>query len=222
MVPLARPFPGLTGRGRRARWRRGVLRRVLAALCAAGAVALGVRELRPPPPPSVGVVVAARSVPAGAVLSPADLALVPVALDARQPGAVLDPASAVGRRLAAPLAAGEAVTLTRLVPRRAGEGLPPGAVALHVLLADPAAADLLSAGRRVAVYNTAGGVALAHDATVLSVDPAAASRGSVLSDTSAGPRGVVLALESAGADRVLAGHGGLDGGPPVVALVLLG
>ena len=45
----SRPLPGLTGPGRRARWRRRVLRRVLSAVLAATAVLLVVLELRPPP-----------------------------------------------------------------------------------------------------------------------------------------------------------------------------
>jgi Flp pilus assembly protein CpaB len=195
---------------------------VLAAACAAGAVVLGVRELRPPPPPVVAVVVAARAVPAGAVLSTADVTLEPVPLQARQPGAVLAPGSAVGRRLAAPLAAGEAVTTTRLVPRGPADGLAPGAVALHVLLADPTAGDLLSAGRRVAVYPTTGAPALARGAAVLSVDPPPDPGAVVLGGSTTAPRGVVLALPADAADRVLAGHGGLEGGPPVVTLVLSG
>ena len=71
----SRPLPGLTGPGRRARWRRLVLRRVVSALLAATAVVLVVLQLRPPPEPVTPVLLAARDVPAGAVLTATDLHL---------------------------------------------------------------------------------------------------------------------------------------------------
>ena len=54
----SRPLPGITGPGRRARWRRGVVRRLLSAALASAAVVLVVLELRPPPAPRVTVLVA--------------------------------------------------------------------------------------------------------------------------------------------------------------------
>ncbi len=214
-----RPFPGLTGPGRRARWRRSVLRRVAAAGCVGGAVLAGLAVVRPPPAPTVSVVVAARAVPAGGVLGPADLTTARVPLPARQPGAVVDTAALVGRRVGAALAPGEALTATRVVPRTVAEGLRPGHVVLHVGLADPASADVLAAGQPVAVYPAAGGEALARDGTVLVVDPPPAVE--ALDLGGAGPvRGVVLDLPSASAARVLAGHGGLEG--PVLVNVVTG
>lgn len=219
MLPTTRPFPGLTGPARRARWRRGVLRRLLAALCAAAAVIVALAVVRPPPDPTVPVLLATRPVAAGAVLRPGDVAVARVVTAARQPGALDAADQAVGRRPGAALAAGEALTTTRLVPRTPAEGLAPGEVALHVLLADPSAVDLLTPGQVVDVYPATGGAALARGATVLSLDPL--TSGDALSVTSAGPgRGLVLALAGDGAERVLVGHGGLDG-PAVVAVVAL-
>ncbi len=190
-----------------------MLRRLLAGVLAATALVLVVREVRPPPTPQVLVVVADRPVPAGTVLAAADLRLQPVG--AAQPGALVTLEQAVGRRLGAGLAEGEAVTATRLVPRGVADGLPPGRVALHVVAADPASVDLLRPGGFARVYAVAGGPPLARAALVLASDPAPAG------DGAAGPppaRGVVLALSAADADAVLAGHGGLEG-PVTVGLL---
>ncbi|QIM21755.1 hypothetical protein G7075_12505 [Phycicoccus sp. HDW14] len=211
------PFPGLTGRGRRARWRRSVLRRVLAAGCLAGAATTGLHVLRPPPAPTVDVVVAAVPVEAGAVLRPGDVEVVRVVLAARQPGALADAAAAVGRRSASALAAGEALTTTRLVPRTRIEGLAAGAVALHVGLADAAAADVLAPGLEVSVFPGPGGPVLARDATVLAVDPPPAAGVTGLGGGGP-PRGVLLELPAGSAERVLAGHGGTDGSVTVTVV----
>lgn len=219
MPSLPRPLPGITGPGRRARWRRSVLRRSVAAVCAAAAAVVAVGLLRPAPPPTTDVLVTARAVPAGAVLTAADVVLRPVPRAARQPGALTRRWEAVGRRSGSPLAAGEALTATRLVPRSAADGLPAGTVALHVLLADPAAADLLVPGSAVVVYPAVGGSVLVRDATVLAVDPPPEADGAFAGPP--GARGVVLALPAGAGERILAGHGGLDG-PPVVNVAASG
>jgi hypothetical protein len=211
-----RPLPGLTGPGRRARWRRRVLRRVLSAGLAAAAVVLVVLELRPPAEPLAPVLVAAREVPAGAVLADADLRVDHVPRRSLQPGALASATEAVGRRVGARLANGEGLTASRLVPRGALDGLPAGRVALHVVSADPAAVDLLAPGLPARVYAAAGGQAPAVAATVLATDPA--SRASTVAVTEAPPRGVVLSLTTAEADAVLSGHGSLDG--PVTVTVV--
>src|SRR5215203_3844514 len=138
MTRPSRPLPGITGPGRRARWRRGVVRRLLSAALASAAVVLVVLELRPPPAPRVTVLVATRAVPAGAVLEVGDVGTRRVPRASVQPGALDDPARAVGRRVGSRLVPGETVTASRLVPRSSREGLDAGRVALHVLAADPA------------------------------------------------------------------------------------
>ena len=213
----SRPLPGLTGPGRRARWRRRVLRRLLSAALAAAAVLLVIVELRPSPEPVSAVLVAARDVPAGAVLAEADLRVDHVPRGAVQPGGLTTAEDAVGRRVGAGLARGEGVTASRLVPRGALDGLPPGRVALHVVSADPAAVDLLSPGLPARVYPSGGGPPLAVGATVLATDPASSGDGPAgLGD--APPRGVVLSLSAREADAVLAGHGALEG--PVTVTVV--
>ena len=210
-----RPLPGLLGRGRRAHWRRRVLRRLLSAAFAATAVGLVLLQLRPPPEPVSPVLVAARDLPAGAVLLPTDLRVQQVPRSTTQPGALTTVADAVGRRVGAGLVRGESLTASRLVPRSTLDGLPAGRVALHVVSADPAAVDLLTPGLPARVYPAAGGPALAVGATVLAADPAP---GGPVALTDAPPRGVVLALSADEADAVLAGHGSLEG--PVTVTVV--
>ena len=217
MARVPRPLPSVTGPGRRARWRRGVLRRLLCAVLASCAVVLVVLELRPPTPPTVTVLVGARALPAGAVLTGPDLRVAVVRRDVAQPRALTSLTDAVGRRLGASLDAGEALTASRLVPRGATDGLPRGRVALHVVAADPASVDLLAPGVGVRVYPAAGGPPLALAADVLATDPVDTDP-DPLGSAGATGRGVVLALSAAEADAVLAGHGALDG-PVTVSLV---
>ncbi|MGL4176347.1 MAG: SAF domain-containing protein, partial [Dermatophilaceae bacterium] len=112
-------FPGITGAGRRSRWRRRVLRRLLAGVLAATAVVVVVGQLTPAPPAPMAVVAAARPVPAGAELAAGDLRMVAVVADTVQPGSITDPAAATGRRVGAALVPGETLTRSRLVPRSA-------------------------------------------------------------------------------------------------------
>lgn len=193
-----------------------MLRRGLAAALASAALALAIHEIRPPPGPTRSVVVADRPVPPGAVLDADDLRVERVRVESAQPGALDATDDAVGRRVAAGLAVGEALTASRLVPRGPLDGLPAGRVALHVVSADPAAVDLLSPGLPARVYPVAGGPALAVEATVLAADPVA--QGATASLTATPSRGVVLSLTAAEADAVLAGHGSLEG--PVTVTVV--
>jgi pilus assembly protein CpaB len=212
----SRPLPGLTGPGRRARWRRRVLRRLVSAVLAVTAVLLVVAELRPPAEPVTAALVAARHVPAGAVLVEADLRVDHVPRGAVQPGGLTTVPDAVHRRVGASLARGESVTASRLVPRGVLDGLPAGRVAMHVVASDPSAVDLLAPGMPARVYPAAGGPPLAGGASVLSADPP--QPGGPASLTDAPPRGVVLSLSAGEADAVLAGHGSLEG-PVTVSVV---
>ncbi|MGL4177044.1 MAG: SAF domain-containing protein, partial [Dermatophilaceae bacterium] len=213
-------FPGITGAGRRSRWRRRVLRRLLAGVLVATAVVVVVGQLTPAPPATIAVVAAARPVPAGAELADDDLRLVAVVADTVQPGSITDPAVATGRRVGAALVPGETLTRSRLVPRSAVEGLARGEVAVHVVVADPAVLGLLGPGQRVTVVAASGGRPLVRGATVLATDPPVPE--DLVDSLSGSPaRGVVLELPAAAAERLLAGHGGLDG-PPVVNVVATG
>jgi Flp pilus assembly protein CpaB len=125
-------------------------RRLLAGLCAAGATLAAVRVMAPPAPATVSLLVAARDLPAGEVLTDDDLRSRRVPAGAVPADVVRVP---VGATLAAPLREGEAVTDVRVV----GPGLvatDPGRVALPVRLSDAGQAALLGPGDRVDVLAT--------------------------------------------------------------------
>ena len=127
--------------------RRAVLRRrrLLAAALTAVAAAAGLHAVAAPPGPTTRVVVAAHDLPAGAVLTPRDLAAVDLAPDTVPRDVVDDP---VGRILAGPVRAGEPVTDVRLVGPDLVAGLP-DLVAAPVRLPDAAMVDLLRVGDRI-------------------------------------------------------------------------
>jgi len=132
--------------------RRAVLRRrrLLAALLTAVAVAAGLHAVAAPPEPTIRIVVAAHDLPAGAVLASSDLTAVALAPDTVPRSVVDDP---VGRILAGPVRAGEAVTDVRLV----GPDLVSGRsdlVAAPVRLPDAAMVDLLRVGDRIDLVAT--------------------------------------------------------------------
>lgn len=132
--------------------RRAVLRRrrVLAALCAAGATLAAVRVVAPPPAETVEMMVAARDLPAGAVIGAGDLRGAEVPADA-VPAALA--ASPVGSTLAAPLSEGEPVTAVRLVGPDLTSAAP-GTTAVPVRFSDAGQAALLDVGDRIDVLAT--------------------------------------------------------------------
>ncbi|MFW5473838.1 SAF domain-containing protein [Knoellia sp. CPCC 206450] len=212
--------PALLGPSRRARWRRRVLRRAAAGACAAVAALLLVGVVRPPPPPTTPVVVAARPLAAGAVLEPGDLRVERRPGASPPPASVDEPGALVGRRVGSPVAAGEVLSTTRLVPRSAADGAPPGTVAARLVVADQRALDLVSAGRRVTIYADTGGLALVHDALVLGTDtPERTSLTGSLPGADDMGAGLVLALEPTALDRIFAGQRP-EGGPPRVLAVV--
>ncbi len=144
---------GLTrlSRGLR-RVRRVVLarRRWLAALLAGVAAAAGVQAATAPPQPAIGVLTAARDLPAGAVIDRDDLVMVDFA-----PGSVPSGAGreVVGRTLAAPLRRGEPVTDVRLVGPALTAG-DPDLTAVPVRLPDAGMVELLDVGDRIDLIGT--------------------------------------------------------------------
>jgi Flp pilus assembly protein CpaB len=127
--------------------RRAVLarRRMLAALLTAVAVGVGLHVTTAPPPPQVPVLVAARDLPAGAVVAADDVRRVGFAPGSVPHGLADDPA---GRTLAGPLRAGEPLTDVRLVGPALTDGYP-GLVAVPVRLPDAGMAGLLRVGDRI-------------------------------------------------------------------------
>jgi len=151
----SRVHPSEDARRRRARRRA---RRLLVARYRPVIVAVGVavlllavlRVLAPTATPTQAVLVAARDLPAGHVLEPGDLRQVDWPADLSPPPG--DPATAaglLGRSLASPVRAGEAVTDVRLLGPGVLTGQPAGSLAVPVRLADPTAAALVAVGDRV-------------------------------------------------------------------------
>ncbi|WP_139984392.1 SAF domain-containing protein [Nocardioides litoris] len=177
--------------------RRQVLRqrRLLAAGCAALAVASGLAATRTPPPATTAVAVAARDLPAGEVLGRGDLVTVAFA-PGSVPAGVLDADQVDGRVLAAPVTRGQPLTGVGLV----GPALTTGhddLRAVPVRLPDAGAAGLLRPGDDIDLVATdpraGGSETVASGAVVLAV-PAP--------DDATGPTGlagrlVVLGLDDA-------------------------
>ena len=136
---------------RELRWAVHWHRRLLAAGLAAGAVAAGLTALAPAPADTVAVVVAARDLPGGRSLLPADLTEARLPSQALPDGAVRHPAAAQGRLLAGPVRRGEPLTDVRLLGSPLLEGLGAGLVATPVRIADAGAVRLLRPGALVDV-----------------------------------------------------------------------
>ena len=118
-------------------------RRPLAAVSAGLAVLLFAVTLRPTSADLVDVIVASADLPAGSTLTEQDLAVDAIPADYVPPGAVANPADALGRMIASGIAMGEPLTRSRLMTTG------PRADGLHtvpVRLADAEAATLLSPG----------------------------------------------------------------------------
>jgi pilus assembly protein CpaB len=139
-------------------------RRLAAAGLAAGSFAAGLQVLAPRPAVGEPVVVAARDVPAGAVLAAGDLLIVRRPPGELPGGAVVDPSAAVGRTLGSGMRSGEALTDARLVGSGLLAGRPSSEVAAPVRIADGEAAALLRAGDRVDVLLASGDDALGGSA----------------------------------------------------------
>lgn len=170
--------------------RRVVLarRRLLAALCAGGAVAAGLHALAAPPPPTVPVTTAARDLPAGTLLSASDLSTEEFAPDSVPDGPAPAP---VGRTLASPVRAGEAITDVRLVGDELADAHPE-LTTMPVRLPDPGAAALLEVGDRIDLFATdpqAGQTrVVGAGAVVLATPPADGP------ETAGAPTGTVVVL----------------------------
>lgn len=229
MVSVGGVLGWLTGPGRRRAWRRRVARKALAAACA-GAAVLGVlgaarssgeRATAP-------VLVAARSLKAGAALRVADVRVVHWPAETVSAAwAVPSVAMVEGRVLAGPLASGEPVTNGRLLGPDLLEGQPPGTMAVHVPLSDPVAQELVGPGDRVDLL-AAGGHVLAQKALLLAVDRVPAGPGGVAgwgtgalgaSGAGQGAPGVTIAVDAAVARRVAAYlTQGMEAAPVALAL----
>jgi Flp pilus assembly protein CpaB len=175
-------------------------RRLLLSLAAVVALLSVVRALAPPTVATLPVLVAARDLAAGHVLTDGDLRQVDWPADLSPPPG--DPATAAGlagRSLASPVRAGEAVTDARLLGPGVLTGQPAGTLAVPVRLADATAATLVAAGDRVDLIAGATPDAAAFDAGPSGSDV-------VASDV------LVLAVPGRADDDVTGGLGALAGG----------
>jgi len=171
---------------------------VAAAGCVGLATTLTVDALRPTPPTGVDVIVAARDLPAGLELAPADLRIVTLPGSAAVSAAAASGearAALVGHTTAVPVPAG-----MPLVPQLlAGVDLtgPPGTVVAAVRLADDAMATLLAPGDRVdllaAPAEGGAGVRLARGALVLPSPPREGG-GGLLGSSGADPAPLLVAV----------------------------
>ena len=118
-------------------------RRPFAAASAGLAVLLLAVTLRPTSADLVDVIVASADLPAGSTLTEQDLAVDAIPADYVPPGAVTDPADALGRIIASGIATGEPLTRSRLMTN---DPRPDGLHTVPVRLADAEAATLLSPG----------------------------------------------------------------------------
>ncbi|HET7397829.1 MAG TPA: SAF domain-containing protein [Intrasporangium sp.] len=184
------------------------MRRWSAALLLALAALVAVSALSPAPgtPTGLPTLVAARDLPAGAVVTRDDLVLDERPAEQRPTTALTAYEPALGRRTAAPIAARDPVTPERLAGAGQLLGQPPGTVALTLPVL-PAGTAGVAPGSHVDLYATGSGARTVTDAVVLAVHEPALSG---LGDD--GGASVTLAVPSAGADRIAASLSALQAG----------
>jgi pilus assembly protein CpaB len=151
-------------------------RRLIALGCLALAAFSALdHEAAPAPRSPTGepVVVAARPLAVGSLLTAGDLHTIEWPASIRPADALQRPVSAIGRRLSGALGAGDPVTSQRLVGADLTTGLPPGLAAVPVPLGDTGSAGLIHPGDVVDLFvaDTSGGRAavLARALLVLAV-----------------------------------------------------
>ncbi|MFC4613635.1 SAF domain-containing protein [Cellulomonas algicola] len=202
--PLARRRAPVALRARVLLWRA---RPALLALTLAVAALGVVGALRPPPPPTVELVVAARSLDAGATLADGDLTVRAVPVTVAPDDVPADADAVVGRVTAVDLATGTPLVPGVLVASDATG--PPGTVVTAVRLADEAAAALLRPGMRVDVLaatpDEGDGRVVATRALVLPTPTEESPPDVVSFGADAGPAPPVLLAVTPDEARALAG-----------------
>jgi pilus assembly protein CpaB len=154
------------------------LRRVTAAVLVLLAAVLALRPPERDTARTVPMLVAARDLPPGITLRPADVSVSQLPPSLRPPAALTTPPQVTGRVLAGATTEGEPLTRARLLgPENSRLATnDPEAAAVPFRLADPAVANLLTPGVRVDVVTVSVSnpdpVVLTTNATVLTVRPA--------------------------------------------------
>jgi Flp pilus assembly protein CpaB len=168
----------------------------------------------------VNVIVATRTLGAGAVLTPGSVRIArwPAALAPQ--GALTSAAAVIGRRIASPVGAGEVLTGARVSGSGVLQGQPAGTVAVHVPLADAAATAMVSPGDTVDLVGPDG--VLARAVRVLSVDGTPGAAGGLMGSGSTGTdggTGVVVGVDES--EAALLARAPADAmGQPALMLVL--
>jgi pilus assembly protein CpaB len=179
----------------------GSHRGALAASVAALAVLATVTELRQVPPAGVAVLVAATQLPAGSVLTPADLRSERLPAPDVPEGVLRPGSGAVGRLLGTELTAGEPLTAAALA---APAGLGSRFVEALVQLSDPTATAALLPGERVEVFaaspDGSAAAVLASDALIVALPAAGETSGLVMIEVSPGQ--ALRLAAAAAADRI--------------------
>ena len=142
----------------RSRWRATRRRRRALALGLLIIATVGIaRDLRPPVEQSVAVLVAARTIGAGQVITESDLTQAQLPADSPVAVGGLSPTAVVGRITLGELAAGEVIRAGDLVADRA-QRAGSGRVAMPLALASPTALPFLTPGILVDVVWTPTGI----------------------------------------------------------------
>ncbi|MGX1160220.1 Flp pilus assembly protein CpaB [Arthrobacter sp. SLBN-100] len=130
-------------------------RRLAVALLLCLAAAITVHQLTPAPAYTVTAIAAAKDLPAGSAMGPADLARVQVPPDMMAAGFLDQESQVAGKQLAAPLRKGQLLTDAQLLGPGLLAGTPPGSAAVPLRMADPSSIQLVSPGQLVNVVLTA-------------------------------------------------------------------
>lgn len=128
-------------------------RRLLAALLAGLAVWAGLTALRPAPPPTVPVLVAARAITGGVIIQPADVVVRELPEDALPADFLTGIDQAVGRPATLPLPSGAVLMPASVVSRDSLAA--PGMAVLPVVLTDTAA-GLIEVGDHIDLIGSDG------------------------------------------------------------------
>lgn len=159
--------------------RRTILahRRLVAAVCAALAVACALSALRPPDPPTRPVVVAARDLTSGTTLSGDDVEIRHVPADDSTTHAYDRVDRVIGEAVGAPVRRGETITDMRLLSSDLLAGYPDGSSLATVRVTDPQSLWGVEVGTYVSVVGVdvehgGRGTVLAEHAQVVAMPEA--------------------------------------------------
>ena len=192
----------LDGFAARWSWRALGTRRALVVATLIAVASFGTLSvLKPPPPPTIDVIVAAADLGVGEKLSASDIRVVRVPPEIVPFSAVTSRDDAVDKILGAPVPAGLFITESALNTAARYDSAQPGTVATPVRFADPQIVKLLQPGDRINVLVAHGGSidsaqasVVARNALVLAIPEADSDEGGLLGSTSSGGNIAILAV----------------------------